>query len=103
MATIKFKAKPRNLYDMEDNVIDRFVTIPELTRSHCDLPSFRGHKFGHWITSDLSKNILNGIRSSTGKETWLGKKKSYRIDESNVPDNVTIDKTKFLWEITITI
>ena len=43
MATITFKAKAHDVRNMDDSLAYRMVNVPKLTRSHCDMDSFRKH------------------------------------------------------------
>lgn len=96
-ATIRFKAKVQELANVDGSVAYRFVSVPELKRSHCDMTAFRNHpKFGSYANSDLFPAMLARIR----REIVAGGL-GLRLDQ--LPDNVQVDATKLLAEITITV
>lgn len=88
MAEIKFKTKVRNAYNLDGSLAFRFVDVPTLTRSHCDMAAFRQHpKFGGFANSDMFPNALSRI-----KRDRLGD----RIRLDKIPDGVTVNETGFL-------
>lgn len=95
-ATIQFKAKVQTVYNMDDTVAWQFVKVPKLTRSHCDMPSFRSHpKFGGLANSDLFPNLISGqLKLHNIKE-------DIRLDR--IPECVTIDTSGFLAVVTIVL
>lgn len=91
MATIKFKAK------VQEFIGRRFVHVPTLRRSHCDMNAFRRHvKYGGLANSDLFPNVLAGFRRSVTNS-------SGNLYFDAIPNNVTIDCSGFLAEVTIDI
>lgn len=82
MASITFKAK----------VSDRRIKVPKLTRAHCDMAAFRTHpKFGAFANSDLFQSVL--ARAVPLKF----------INLDSIPDNVTVDASGFLANVTIEV
>ena len=94
MATIRFKAKPEVIYNMDMTEAYRRIKVPKLSRSHCDMASFRKHpKFGPYANSDLFANLLaKQLRDRAIKEY-------IRLDQ--IPESVTVDTSGFLAVVTI--
>lgn len=100
MATITFRTKP---YDAEgavytDDAPDphKRVSVPELTRKHCDMDAFRRHpKYTSYANSDLFQNILVGIRRKVAPNGYL------RLDR--LPEGVSVDASGFLAKVTIEV
>lgn len=96
MATITFKAKVQTVYNMDDTEAFKYVAVPNFTKSHCDMDSFRKHpKFGGLANSDLFKNVLARIKRDNFKNDMV------KLD--NIPANVTIDTSKFLAVVTVEV
>lgn len=96
MATITFKAKIRTVYNVDDTPAFDDITVPQLQRRHCDMPSWRKHpKFGGLANSDLLPNILTRIRRDIAPNGTI------RLDR--LPDNVTVDASGFLAIVTIEV
>lgn len=94
MPNIKFKAKVRTMYNVDDTVAYQYIEVPEFTRSHCDMNEFRKHdKF--YANSDLFPAILRRIK----RDVFGGK--HLRLDA--VPPNVTVDTSKFLAVVTVEV
>lgn len=98
MATITFKAKPECVYHLDDTLAYRIIKVPEFKRNHCDINSFRDHpRYKGLVNSDLFPSILKRIkRDITGSFN-----NHIRLDK--LPPNVTVDISKFLAEVTITV
>ena len=97
MATITFKAKVKRLYNADDSVAYEYVTVPELTRRHCDMAAFRIHsKYGALANSDLFAGVLKRIRSDI-----IAGGLGIRLD--NIPANVKVDTSGFLATCTIEV
>lgn len=96
-ATIKFKAKPETIYNMDDSVAYQRIKVPALTRSHCDMETFRRHaRFGPYANSDLFKSLLSRQVKQAGLGEYL------RLDRP-LPAGVSIDTSGFLAAVTISL
>jgi len=96
MATIQFKAKIQSVY-RGDSIAYEYVSVPELTRKHCNMHEFRLHpKLGAYANSDLFAAMLRRIRS----ELLRGK---IGLQLNDLPDNVKIDTSKLLAVVTVTV
>jgi hypothetical protein len=96
-ATITFKAKAQELANADGSIAYRFVSVPQFTRSHCDMQAFRNHpKFGGYANSDLFPAMLARIRREI-VSGGLG----LRLDQ--LPDNVQANEKGLLTEIKITV
>ena len=96
MPSIVFKAKVRTMYNMDDTIAYKFVDVPRITRSHCDMQEWRMHpKYGSYANSDLFGNVLaRVIRSiSPDKHIKLGSE----------PESVTVATSGFLAVVTISV
>jgi hypothetical protein len=94
MATIKFKAKIREAWNADgESVAWRYVDVPKLTRSHCDMEAFRRHpKYGGLANSALFPNVLSRIeRDALGVRDYS---RLLRLDR--LPQGVTVDESGFL-------
>lgn len=81
---------------MDGSLARRYISVPKLTRSHCDMEAFRLHpKFGTFANSDLFPSLLSNL----ARETLGGDGKTLRLDK--IPPNVTIDEAGFLATVTI--
>ena len=89
MATISFKSKIQEMYNIDGSVAYQYIPVPVLDRKHCDMPAFRSHpKFGAYANSDLFKGMLARARKDIFGNGWL------RLDA--VPDGVWVDTGGFL-------
>lgn len=97
MATITFKAKAETIFDMDDTPLYDYIIVPQFGRRHCDMAAFRVHpKYGGLANSDLFQGVLNKIRKDTlNGRAWL------RLDQ--LPENVKVDRSKFLAVVTIEV
>lgn len=96
MPNIEFKAKVNRVYNHDDTLAWRYVKVPAITRSHCDMPAFRSHtRFGGLANSDLFPAILKRALAA------LAVKETIRLDQ--VPAGVTIDESGFLARVTIAV
>jgi len=95
MATIKFKAKPFTVYNIDGEVAYVAIPVPRLNSKHCDMPAFRKHpKYGALANSDLFPGVLNHIRKER-----LGD--AIRLDR--IPEGVTVDTSGFLAVVTLDV
>lgn len=94
MATITFRAKAEQVYEMSGAPAFVQIRVPTLTRKHCDMDAFRRHaKYGGLANSDLFPNVLSRIRRDVAKYDYI------RLDR--LPDNVAVDTSGFLALVTI--
>lgn len=101
MATIQFKAKVKTIGTGADAC--RYIAVPILTRSHCDMPAFRAHpKYGAIANSDIFAGALAGIRAGllSVKDFRRGGI-GMRLDR--LPENVTVNESGFLARVTVTV
>lgn len=72
------------------------ISVPVLKHTHCDMPAFRNDpNFGGYANSNMFlQMVMAGLRAM---------KASGMIDANNPPAGVTIDKSKFLWIVTIDV
>lgn len=97
VATIQFKAKPQTIYNPDDTIAYRYVTVPELARRHCNMCEFRQHpKYSGLANSDLFPGVLARIRRDI-----LNGRAYLRLDA--LPENVTVDASGFLASVTIRV
>jgi len=90
MAKISFRGKIRDERYADGTSAYRYIKVPELTRSHCDIAAFRKHeKFGWLANSDLFPNALRRIRTDT-----FGGRDFIRLDD--LPEGVSVDTSSFL-------
>ena len=93
MATIQFKGKVKSAYYVDDTLAYRYIAVPALTRTHCDMAAFRSHpKYGAYANSDLFPGMLKGIRANV----FAGDK--LKLDA--IPEGVTVDTSGFLATVT---
>lgn len=98
MATIKFKAKPRAVWNADGTRVEfHIIDVPDLTRKHCNMDQFRKHpKHGSYANSDLFPSILRRIKMGiTRPGGWI------RLDD--LPENVTVDTSGFLAIVTVEV
>lgn len=96
MASITFKAKPEVIYNMDGTPAYSRIKVPALSRSHCDMDSFRQHPtYRGLANSDLFKNVLSKIRRER-----LGE--YIRLDR-DLPEGVTVDTSGFLASVSIEV
>ena len=96
MATITFKAKAHDVRNMDDSLAYRMVNVPKLTRSHCDMDSFRKHpRYQGIVNSDLFGSALSRIARDIAPAGFI------RTDR--VPAGVTLDTSGFLAVVTIEV
>lgn len=96
MSKIQFKAKVESIYD-GDTVAYNRIKIPELSRNHCDMQSFRQHgKYGAYANSDLFCGILRRIKA----EIFSGRD-YLRLDA--VPATVAVDTSGFLAQVSFDV
>lgn len=98
MAKIQFRAKAQSIYWSDNTLKYRFVVMPELKRSHCDMEAFIRHpKYGGLANSDIFPDLLKRI----SRQLVIPDTRHMRID--NLPDNVTVDTSGFLALVTIEV
>lgn len=94
-ATITFKAKPEPVWN--GDVEEKWIKIPKLSRSHCDMKAFRFHqKYGSYANSDLFISMLGRIRSEK-----FGSCEYIKLH--NIPEGVEIDTSGFLAVVSFTV
>ena len=97
MARITFRTKPvaEIMPDNSDTGVF-IVYVPEITRKHCDMPAFRSHpKHGGFANSTLFPSILKRVRKDFAPYGHI------RTDA--IPANVKIDRSGFLWTVTVDV
>lgn len=97
MAKITFKTKPvaEIMPDNSDTGVF-IIYVPKLERKHCDMSAFRQHsKYGAYANSTLFPAMLARIKRDVAPHGW--------IKTDNVPANVQIDRTGFLWVVSIDV
>ncbi len=97
MAKITFKTRPvaEIMPDNSDSGV-HIIYVPKLDRKHCDMPAFRSHrKYGGFANSTLFPSILARIAKEFAP--WG------HIRTDAIPDGVTIDRSKFLWSVTLEV
>lgn len=102
-ATITFRTKVEDCQNADGSLAYRFVKVPEFTRKHCDMNSFRCHsKYGSYANSDMFHGMLKTIRkpllSAFDYRTGSG---FMRLDQ--VPPNVKVDDSGFLAVVTVEV
>jgi hypothetical protein len=91
---IEFKGKVRTVYNVDDTVAYRFISVPKIARNHCNMQAFRvSRKFGSYANSDLFLGMMRGELESRGIRD--------RIKLDSLPDGVTVDESGFLAVVTI--
>jgi hypothetical protein len=98
MPEIRFKTKPETIYNLDDSPAYTELKVPAITARHCDMPAFRTHpRFGGYANSDLFPALLKRELGKLGIPVggYL------RLDE--LPDQVSVDTSKFLATVTITL
>ena len=96
MIMIKFKAKLKIVYNMDDTVNRQYFTIPKIKRTHCNMDAMRNHpKYSGYANSNMFEAVINkAVKESVGDI----------INIANVPDNVKIESPgRLLAEITISL
>jgi hypothetical protein len=94
---IQFKSKMQAVYNMDDTVAYQYVAVPTFKRSHVDMNAARNHpKYGSYANSDMFPGMLARIR----KDLIQG---SLGIRMDRLPDNVTVDTSGFLANVTIDV
>lgn len=100
-ASISFKGKPIRVFNHDDTLAYIYVKVPTLTRSHCNMQSFRSHpKYGAYANSDLFPGMLNRIRDAQFPDTVNGKR-VLRLD--NIPENITVIQGAVLLTIALNV
>ena len=94
-ATISFRGKPETVHNGDTK--EKWLKIPELKRSHCDMAAFRSHpKYSGYANSDMFPGMLKRIRESVfGRANY--------IKLHAIPDGVTVDTSGFLAEVTFKV
>lgn len=96
-ATVTFKSKVQELVNADGSPVYRYVPVPQLTRSHCDMQAFRNHpKFGSYANSDLFPAMLARIRKDL-----LAGGLGLRLDQ--LPANVQVDDSGFFAKVTVIV
>ena len=93
MATITFKTKLETATWSDF----KYVMIPKLTKSHCNMDQFRQHsKYGAYANSEMFNAILARIKTEL-----FGTSNMLKIDD--LPENCKIDTNGFFATITIEV
>lgn len=96
MPNIQFSTKVKTVYNVDESVAWRYVKVPAITRSHCDMHAFRSHpRFSATANSDLFPAVIKRALAA------IKVKETIRLDQ--VPSGVTIDESGFLALVTITL
>jgi hypothetical protein len=96
MPAITFKAKVQTVFNMDETEAFRYVKVPAITRSHCDMHAFRTHaKYGSYANSDLFPSLLKRALGDIAKRGMI------RLDA--IPENCKVDTSGFLAQVTIEI
>jgi hypothetical protein len=97
-ATIRFRAKAETIYKIDDTVAYVRIKVPTIGARHCDMHEFRKHAtLGGFANSQLFPGILKGVLTQMGVAVGG----FIRLDQ--VPEGVTVDASKFLATVTITV
>lgn len=95
MAKITFKTRPvaEIMPDNSDTGV-HIIYLPKLDRKHCDMHAFRTHrKYGGFANSTLFPAMLARISKEFAPHGHI------RTDA--IPDGVQIDRSGFLWTVTL--
>ena len=110
MAQVQFKAKVVSVYNVDDTLAYKTIKIPAITRKHCDMDAMRKHSDKR-ISGFANSNMFEALIRSKIK-TMLGERIIMDINPDNVtkyldntklPESVTIDTSGFLAVVTINI
>ncbi|ATY17142.1 hypothetical protein CU254_41945 (plasmid) [Amycolatopsis sp. AA4] len=97
-ATIKFRAKPETLYNVDGTCDYTRIKVPEIGIRHCAMSEFRSHATLRGLAnSDLFPRALRGVLKQMG----IAVGGYIRLDQ--LPDGVTVDASGFLAAVTITV
>lgn len=104
MATITFKAKVERVVEADGSLAWECITVPKLTRRHCDMAAFMSHpvygitaRAGRCLGVDMFDGTLQKIR-----ESLVGDYKNwFRLDKA--PDWVEVDRSGFLARVTLSV
>ncbi|MEU5258989.1 hypothetical protein [Amycolatopsis sp. NPDC021455] len=97
-ATIKFRGKPEEVYNLDDTFAYAEVKVPVPAAHHCDMRKFRAHRtIGAYANSDLFPAVLKGVLAK------MGVRVGGRLRLDQLPNGVTVDTSKFLATVTITV
>ena len=104
-AAIKFRAKAQTTGYAGKEETWQEVSVPELKRSHCDMPAFRQCEWAH-ANSDLFVGILRQLRTAVAKHGTLRldelpKEVPHAIGRHNLILRVSVDTSGFLACVTI--
>jgi len=95
MATVRFKAKPESIYNMDDSLAWVQIKVPKLEKRHCDMSAFRSHpKFSGFANSDMFPAMLRRAAKAAGIGDTI------RFDRP-LPEGVKVDCSGFLAVVTI--
>ena len=96
MPNITFKAKVETTAHMDHSPAYQRVKVPKIERRHCDMDAFRKDpKFGALANSDIFPNALRRAMRDAGICEYI------RLGP--LPENVEIDTSGFLAQVTIRI
>jgi hypothetical protein len=94
---ISFRAKVEEMiYAGRDMPEYRYVRVPQIKKTHCDMSYFRNHpKFGSYANSDMFQNMLKRHVPALAAGSMI------RLD--NLPAGVTVDTSGFLAKVCIAV
>ena len=96
MATITFKSKIIERAYVDGTHAYTYLAVPQLKRGHCNMNEFRVHpKLGFLANSDMFQGVLDKLRRDLFPNGYV------RLDA--IPSNVSVNKERFLAEVTITV
>lgn len=91
---IEFKGKVNQIYNPDNSPAWQEITVPVLSKKHCNLPVLRQHpRLGGIANSQLLPAALSRLRKQLFPTGVL------RLDQ--LPEGVTVDQSKFLTVVRI--
>jgi hypothetical protein len=90
---ITFKTKAKNVVNRETRAVAyQYVTVPRITRNHCDMSKFRLSKeYGHIANSDMFEGSINRkirVRLGVHRDLW-DEPLTLHLDQ--LPDWITVE------------
>lgn len=96
MPNITFKAKVEAVYHMDNSVAYHRIKVPKIERRHCDMGAFHTDRyFGPYSNSTVFMPLLRAAMKDAKVSEYI------RLD--TVPENVEVDTSGFLAQVTIRI
>lgn len=97
MLKIAFKAKIKYIDNPNNSSSKAYIAVPTFTANHCNMGAFRQSKrFGAYANSNLFPAVLARLRGDLFGVRMI-------IKLSDLPNCVTVDTSKFLAVVTITV